>query len=183
MSWSFALALAYVALGALGLSLFISARFSISTKATIIGALSLFYIMSYIGIGEMRGWAIQKTPPNPFKLHWAVVKEPDKAQGLDGSIFILAQGLGPFGELSDAPRLYELPFSAELAQEISEATKRIEDGQPVEGNLAYKAVMPDDDDDREKRKDVGDSRAASGEQERLILEFRDLPRPELPPKR
>jgi hypothetical protein len=183
MSWSLALALAYVALGAVALSLFLSSRFSAAVKTAIIAALSLFYIVSYIGANELRGWAIQKTPPNPFKLHWAVVEEPDKVNGLDGRIFLLAQALGEYGELRAVPRLYEIPFSAALAQEIAKAKKRIEEGQTVEGNLSYKAAQPKLDDERETRRDAGDSRAADGEQERLILEFRDLPRPELPPKR
>jgi hypothetical protein len=182
MSWSLALALAYVGLGAIALCLFLSSRFSVAVKTGIIGALSLFYIISYIGANELRGWAIQKPPPNPFKLHWAVVEEPDKAQGLEGRIFLLAQALGDYGELRNAPRLYELPFSAALAQEVSEAKKRIEEGKTVEGNLSYKAVRPEEDEERETRRDAGDNRAADGEQERLILDFRDLPRPELPPK-
>jgi hypothetical protein len=182
MSWSLALALAYVGLGAVALSLFLSSRFSVAVKTSIIAALSLFYIISYIGANELRGWAIQKPPPNPFKLHWAVVEEPDKARGLEGRVFILAQALGDYGELRGAPRLYELPFSPALAQEIAEAKKQIENGQTVEGNLSYKAVKPTEDDERETRRDAGDNRAADGEQERLILEFRDLPRPDLPPK-
>lgn len=181
MSWTFAISLTYVALGALGLTLYLATPHSTNIKATIIAAISGFYILTFIGLAEIRGWAIEKTPPNPFKLHWAVVEEPNKATGTEGQIYILAQALGEYEELISAPRLYVLPFSAALAQQVEDAKKQIEEGQPIEGTFAYKAARQDKD-DRERRRDEGVEKQATGESDQLILQFRDLPRPDLPAK-
>ena len=81
---------------------------------------TLFYIFAYHGSQNMRGWAIADTPPNPFKLHWAVIEEPDKIAKTSGAICCTAQKLSDNGALLSY-RLYRLPFSPELADAVEEA--------------------------------------------------------------
>ena len=72
------LALAYAALAALLLALNLKTPYARPIKLAGIALVTLFYIFAYHGSQNMRGWAIADAPPNPFKLHWAVIEEPDK---------------------------------------------------------------------------------------------------------
>lgn len=182
MSWYLGLSIAYALLGALTLVAVLYTRLSNGIKFSLIIFVSLFYAATYLQLNNMRGWAVPERPEENFKLHWAVIEEPDKAQGRDGVIYLLGQSLGAFGVVDEPPRLYALPFDPELAQQIEEAQTEIEDGQPIEAILTLKAVTPEDDlleknDQPEGRS--GDQRDA----DRLVLNYRNIPRPDLPPKR
>jgi len=185
MSWELTLGLSYVALGAIVLTLNLTSNIRYEIKLASIVVLSSLYIVTYIAIGEMRGWAVAQEPPNPFKLHWAVIEDPSKKTDSDGAIFILGQSINAYGGLERQPRLYKLPFSPALAQEIENAKKEIEDGKPIEANIAYKAVKPEEEEleDRQQRDGATAQPDSSSEAERLILNFREIPKPDIPPKR
>ncbi len=181
------LGLAYAAIAALLLNLNLPntfpKRYSRAIKISAIIIVSLLYAGTYHGSQNLRGWAIQKAPPNPFKLHWAIVEEPDKIKRTDGAIYILGQAMRANGSPTGSPRLYELPFTPELAEEIDEALSKKEDGKPLEARLSYKAANPDSEMEEIKKRDGNKSRPDSaGDEERLKLEFRELPTPDLPPK-
>ena len=181
------LGLSYAAIAALLLNLNLPntfpKRYSRAIKISAIIVVSLLYAGTYHGSQNLRGWAIQKAPPNPFKLHWAIVEEPDKIKRTDGAIYILGQAMRANGSPTGSPRLYELPFTPELAEEIDEALSKKEDGKPLEARLSYKAANPDSEMEEIKKRDGNKSRPDSaGDEERLKLEFRELPTPDLPPK-
>ena len=176
------LGVAYALLAALLLNLNLSTSWRHEIKLAAIGLVTLLYFAAYQGTQELRGWAIAQTPPNPFKLHWAVVEEPDKAQKTDGAIYILAQPLSEHGALMARPRLYQLPFSPELAEQIDEALKEVDNGKPLEANLSYKAANPDEDKRSQKRDGQKSRPDSAGEEDRLKLNFRELASPDLPPK-
>lgn len=176
------LGISYALLAALLLSLNLTSPWRREIKTAAIVLVSLFYLGAYHGSQNLRGWATPDTPPNPFKLHYAVVEEPDKSIGTKGVIYLMAQKIDARGVPRGQPRLYRLPFSPELAEEIDEAMAQKEGGKPLEANLSYKAANAEDADDIEKR-DGQDSRPESlGEEERLQLNFRELPTVSLPPK-
>ncbi len=182
MTWYIGLSIGYALLGALLLALIIASPYAKSLKLSMIILLSLFYVATYRNFHNMRGWAVPERPEANFKLHWAVVEEPNKALGEKGAIYILGQKIGALGLLEQAPRLYEVPFDPELAQQIEEAKSEIEDGNPLEATLTIKAVdrdldKPEETDQREGQ--YGEDREAN----QLVLTFRDIPRPDLPPKR
>ncbi len=182
MSRYLALSIAYALLGALLLSLILHTRFSNNLKLGIILLVSIFYSVTYANLYDMRGWAVPQKPQAHFKLHWAIVEEPDKARGEDGAIFILGQKLSALGLLEEAPRLYKLPFDPELAQQIEEAKSEIEDGKPIEATLTIKAADPDEDE--LEKSDAPEGRSGDDrDADRLILNYRDIPRPDLPAKR
>ena len=181
------LGLSYAAIAALLLNLNLSnhlpQRYSRAIKISAIVIVSLLYAGTYHGSQNLRGWAIAKAPPNPFKLHWAIVEEPDKIKRTDGAIYILGQALARNGVPTGSPRLYQLPFTPELAEEIDEALNKKEDGKPLEARMVYKAARPDSEMDEIQKRDGNKSRPDSaGDEERLKLEFRELPTPDLPPK-
>ncbi len=176
------LGVAYAVLAALLLNLNLNSSWRQEIKLAAIGLVTLLYFAAYEGTQDLRGWAIAETPPNPFKLHWAVVEEPDKAQKTEGAIYILAQPLSELGALLASPRLYQLPFSPELAEQIDEALKEVDNGKPLEANLSYKAANPDDKEKSQKRDGQKSRPDSEGDKDRLKLEFRELPAPSLPPK-
>lgn len=184
MSWEFILGSSYVVLGALVLTLNLKSQIHYGFKLASIVFLSILYIATYIAIGEIRGWAIEKEPPSPFKLHWAIVEEPDKRNGTEGMIYILGQEINAYGTLQGQPRLYGLPFSPALAQEIENARAAIEDGKPIEANIAYKAKKVEDEDldDMQTREGAKAQPDSASEADRLTLNFREIPKPDLPAK-
>ena len=132
------LGIAYAVVAALLLNLNLASPWRREIKFAAIFLVTGLYVGTYIGAQNLRGWAIATPPENPFKLHWAVIEEPDKVNGTAGRIYILAQPMGAGGALRGSPRLHGLPFSAELADAVEEALEQVEDGKPFEARLAYK---------------------------------------------
>ena len=182
MSIPLLLGVAYAVLAALVLALNLETKYRREIKIAAIIAVSLLYVGAYHGAQNLRGWALADAPPNPFKLHWAVVEEPDKARGTDGAIYILAQKLNRRNIATGSPRLYQLPFSPELAEQVDAALRKKEDGRDLEAHLSYKAATPDDVDKLQQRDGNKARPDAAGEEERLKLDFRELNAPNLPPK-
>ncbi len=176
------LGIAYAVLAALVLNLNLNSPWRKEIKIAAIIAVSLLYVGSYYGSQNLRGWAIAQNPPNPFKLHWAIVEEPDKAAKTSGAIYILAQPLNAQRRVVGRPRLYQLPFSPELAEQVDAALAKKEDGKPLEATLSYKAATPDELDEAKKRDGKNSRPDSAGDRDRLKLDFRDLPTPNLPPK-
>ncbi len=176
------LGVSYALLAGLLLSLNMQTPFRREIKTAAIILVTLFYAGAYHGAQNLRGWATADTPPNPFKLHYAVVEEPDKAAGTKGAIYLLAQKMDARGTGLGQPRLYELPFSPELAEEIDEAMAKKETGQTLEANLSYKAANAEDAEEAQKRDGQKARPIAKGDENRLKLNFRELPVTNLPPK-
>ena len=176
------LGIAYAVVAALLLNLNLASPWRREIKIAAIFLVTALYIGAYIGAQNLRGWAIAEPPANPFKLHWAIIEEPDKANATPGRIYILAQPLSASGILQSAPRLHALPFSPEMADAVEEALEQIEGGKPFEARLAYKKAEPPDNVKIQKRDGESAGADAGGDKNSLKLEFRDLPVPSLPPK-
>ncbi len=179
------LAISYAALAALLLALNMATPWRRSIKFAAIILVSALYVGTYIAAQELRGWAVKAEPPTPFKLHWAVVEEPDKAQDEnkngEGAIYILAQKISPLGAHLGVPRLYHLPFSPTLAEQVADALRQIESGTAVQGTFTNRAIRPSQTDElREgEQRDLDNARGEDAAQ----FEFRALAKPILPPKR
>ncbi len=182
MSIPLVLGIAYAVLAALVLNLNLQTKYRREIKIAAILIVSLFYLAAYHGAQNLRGWAIAEAPPNPFKLHWAIVEEPDKAKGTKGAIYILAQKLNSRRIAVGQPRLYQLPFTPELAEQVDDALEKKEDGRDLEARLSYKAANPDEVDDIQQRDGKTANPDAGGDEERLKLNFQDLNTTSLPPK-
>lgn len=188
MSIPVLLGVAYATLAALLLMLCLATPFRRGIKVAAIIFVSGLYIATYIGLQDLRGWALAGNPPNPFKLHWAVIEEPDKSsrtRGGDrgGAIYLLAQGLSAYGALQGAPRLYVLPFSLALAEEVAQALEQLEGGAPLEGTLTYKAIKPNKDEKQNKQTNTRQDLEESAGDDAPSFTFRKLPLSPLPPKK
>ena len=171
----------YVAVAALLLNWNISVRAPLLVKMAVIALVTACYGFTYFGLREMQGWPTAAELPENFRLQWIMVKEPDKSSGTDGEIFFWIRHLDGQGQPEAEPRAYRLPFSEALAEQSQGALGKLQDGQTLNGYVSQESR------DGEASSEEGESDRA-GEKARvtddalLRIEFRDVPRPTLPPK-
>jgi hypothetical protein len=180
----------YVLIGVLLLSLNLASRWHWGIKAAAIVITSGFFGVSYLSIGELIGWPAEARMPEHFQLHWARVVEPDKLNGLPGSIYLWIEALDENNMLAGTPRAFRLPYSRDLADRIGHAKERIEQGTDQLGT-ARDLEMPKGEPDKDRRLAGAPprqgERGGTGDPTAFIqdmpsIEFEDMPPPALPPK-
>ncbi len=180
----------YVVIAVLLLSLNLASRWHWSIKAIAIATTTVFFGISYVSIVGLIGWPSEARVPEHFQLHWATVVEPDKLNGLPGSIFLWIEALDKDDMLAGTPRAFRVPYSRELADRIVHAKERIEKGTDQAGT-ARDLGVPEDAVDEDRRlagtPPRQDQPGASGDPTAFIqhmpsIEFEDMPPPALPPK-
>ncbi len=130
-------------------------------RVALLLALPLFYIGHYLGLETLPGWPVPAPPPDGFVLLGERIEQPDKASGNPGRIELWALPPG-----SERSRLYELPYSRDLHEELVKARQRSSDGHPQQGRRRQGGTVAN----RENR-DIGGT-----------WRFEDAPRKRLPPK-
>jgi len=178
------LAIAYAVMGALLLYLLVATRRSVSFKIFTVVLISGLYVGTYLGLKELQGWPVNEPLPERFRLHWAMINEPDKAQDAQGTIYLWIQTSAPNGKLIDEPRAYHLPYDQRMAEKVENALRHIDDGKTVEGQFAraQPALETQEAGQHSKLKlDLDPANAAINQQE-AGLQFAPLPRASLPPK-
>lgn len=180
----------YVVIAVLLLSLNLASRWHWSIKATAIATTTAFFGISYVSIVGLIGWPSEARIPEHFQLHWATVVEPDKLNGLPGSIFLWVEALDKDDMPAGIPRAFRVRYSRELADRIVRAKERIEKGTDQAGTARELGVPegPADEDRRlaatPPRQDQpgGTGDPAAFIQHTPAIEFDDMPLPPLPPK-
>src|SRR5437016_3860744 len=124
----FGVGASYVVIAVLLLSLNLTSRWHWGVKAAAIVVTTGFFGVSFASITGLIGWPSQARVPEHFQLHWATVVEPDKLNGLPGSIFLWIEGLDENSMPAGTPRAFRVPYSRELADRIGHAKERIEQG-------------------------------------------------------
>ncbi|MFT4631051.1 MAG: hypothetical protein ACI8PP_000816 [Candidatus Pseudothioglobus sp.] len=178
------LAIAYAVMGALLLYLLVATRRSLSFKIFTVVLISGLYVGTYMGLKELRGWPVNEALPERFRLHWAMINEPDKAQDAQGTIYLWIQTSAPNGELIDEPRAYHLPFNRKMAERVENALRQIGEGETVEGQFAraQPALQVKETDKQSKLNLELDPAKAAASRQEAGLQFAPLPRTGLPPK-
>ncbi len=182
--------LAYVAIGVLLLSLNIASRWHWGVKSAAIAVTTLFFGVSYGSIAELIGWPSEARVPEHFQLHWATVVEPDKLNGLPGSIYLWLEELDDDNIPKGTPRAFRVPYSRELADRIGHAKERIEQGKDQAGtarDLDAPKGPPDEDRRLAGAPPRQNEPGTAGDPAAFIqhmpaIEFEDMPLPVLPPK-
>jgi hypothetical protein len=178
------LAIAYAIIGALLLYLLVATRRTVSFKIFMVVLLSGLYVSTYLSLKELQGWPVTEDLPKRFRLHWAIITEPDKAQKAVGRIYLWIQPTAPSGKLVDKPRAYYLPYDAAMAEKVQNALRQIDEGQAVEGQLSRAQLASDTQANGTEIKlepDLDPFNSAFQPPE-AGLQFRALPRTSLPPK-
>jgi hypothetical protein len=181
----------YVALAVLLLSLNLTSRWHWGVKATAIAVTTVFFGVSYASIAGLIGWPSEARVPEHFQLDWATVVEPDKLNGLPGSIYLWLEALDENNVPAGTPRAFRVPYSRDLADRIGRAKERIEQGKDQAGT-AHELRMPEGPADEDRRLASAPPRqnepGSTGDPTAFIqhmpaIEFEDMPPPALPPKR
>jgi hypothetical protein len=184
-------AISYVVVAVLLLSLNLASRWHWGVKAAAIAVTTLFFGISYASIAGLVGWPSEARVPERFQLHWATVVEPDKLNGLPGSIYLWLSSLEENNVPAGTPRAFRVPYTRDLADRIGHAKQRIEQGMDQAGT-ARDLDVPEGPPDEDRRLAGAPPRqnepGSPGDPTAFIqhmpaIEFEDMPPPALPPKR
>lgn len=131
-----ALSLAYAMIGALLLAVMVYARLPWQLKAVAVVVTSGFYIMSFLGMRGLLGWASVDRLPLSFKLLQARIVEPHSLEGDPGAIYLWVEALDDGNRPSGVPRAYRIPYSDRLADKTDKAQTEIAAGHAQGGRAA-----------------------------------------------
>ena len=124
------LSVGYALIGALLLLVLVYARLPWSAKAVAVVVTSAFYVVSFVGMRGLLGWAsVDKLPPS-FKLLQARIVDPHTVEGDPGSVYLWVEALDEDNRPSGVPRAYRLPYSDKLADKTHTAENEIAAGHP-----------------------------------------------------
>ena len=85
--------------------------------------LPLFYLLQWTGLEDLRGWPSKGELPDKFQLLAADVLDPELNDGV-GKIHLWVRVKN-----GESPRVYQLPYSKSLHQQIHTARQKIADGK------------------------------------------------------
>src|SRR5262249_46350046 len=122
------LSVGYALIGALLLLVLVYARLPWQAKAFAVIVTSAFYVVSFVGMRGLLGWAsVDRLPPN-FKLLQARIIDPHTVDGDPGSVYLWVEALDEDNRPSGIPRAYRLPYSDALAEKTQHASDQIAAG-------------------------------------------------------
>lgn len=125
----------YVGVAVLLVSLHLASTLRWQIKLAAAVAVGILYLATYFGLKELPGWPSDAVPPDYFRLHWAVVVEPDKLTGAPGEILIWVQALDENDLPISSPRAHRLAYDDALAERIDAALHMVADGRQVAGAM------------------------------------------------
>ncbi len=166
---TFGITVAYVALAVLLLSLNVYSRWPAWIKLSAIVLTGALYYVTYLSLEGLSGWPVRGSLPKEFVMLSGYVKEPSKASGDKGEVYLWVLSLEK-ERVSSAPRGYHLPYSPLLHREIEEAGKRLRRGIKQLGKTETIKTQAQE----------GDQTWIDEHVERIVIY--DLPDPELPEK-
>jgi len=187
-----AIALAYVVIGVLLLTVGLTSRFAWWVKAAAIVVTSVFFVEVFFATNGLLGWPRTGPLPARFQLLWVRVVEPDSKAGDRGAIYLWIEEVDENNVPDGVPRSYRLPYSRPLADRSAKARDEIVRGRPQQG-LAEDINGEDTKEAKKEDQSKSGSRSDAGlttvdlEQFQLLqqaqrVEFAPMPVPTLPPK-
>jgi hypothetical protein len=130
------LSVGYALIGALLLLVLVYARLPWRAKAMAVIVTSVFYVVCFVGMRGLLGWAsVDRLPPS-FKLLQARIVDPHTVDGDPGSVYLWLEALDEDNRPSGVPRAYRLPYSDALAEKTQHAADQIAAGHPQGGRAA-----------------------------------------------
>jgi hypothetical protein len=130
------LSVGYALIGALLLLVLVYARLPWRAKAMAVIVTSVFYVVCFVGMRGLLGWAsVDRLPPS-FKLLQARIVDPHTVDGDPGSVYLWLEALDEDNRPSGIPRAYRLPYSDALAEKTQHAADQIAAGHPQGGRAA-----------------------------------------------
>ena len=112
--------------------------------ATILLTLYLCLSVNF-SLDNLMGWPSSQQPPKEIRVHWVIIKEPNKKTGDKGDVYVWVTDMNPkekddgsffisfANENMRKPRSYRLEYSKELHEDGQKALEMIMGGQAVMG--------------------------------------------------
>lgn len=172
--------------GGLSLWLLTESHLKWYIKAACISTFCIFTIIFWSTVSSFLGWpANDEDIPDVVKMHWVVIKEPDKLTGSPGGIYVMIESakkeepgiLSFFGYTSKLkePRLFGLPYSRELHEQLQQRViPKLKQGQPVYGSLKKKDGQNGKGKGKNKGKGDSKSKGSGSESQSQDWEFHEL---------
>lgn len=135
---------AYALVAALVAYLLVLTRLHWVLKAAATLATVALIVMTFFGIGELRGLPSDGPLPTSFRMLWAQVIEPNPLLGERGHVFFWLQTLDSNNFPVGQPRAYQLAYSDELKLKVGEAMNKIKQGDEIQGKIDAKKALPED---------------------------------------
>ena len=130
------LSVGYALIGALLLLVLVYARLPWQAKAAAVIVTSTFYVVSFVGMRGLLGWAsVDRLPPS-FKVLQTRIVDPHTVDGDPGSVYLWVEALDEDNRPSGTPRAYRLPYTDALAEKAQHASDQIAAGHPQGGRTA-----------------------------------------------
>jgi len=130
------LSVGYALIGALLLLVLVYARLPWQAKATAVVVISAFYVVCFVGMRGLLGWAsVDRLPPS-FKLLQARIVDPHTVDGDPGSVYLWVEALDEDNRPNGVPRAFRLPYNDALAEKTQHAADQIAAGRPQGGRAA-----------------------------------------------
>jgi len=174
------LTVAYALVAALVLNIWIVSRWHSGLKILLVLLISVFYIVTYIGIRDLRGWPTDQPPPPTFRLLSANIVEPDKRNNKEGHIYLWLQPLDDKQTLLFEPRAHRLPYSIKMAERVQKAMEKTERGATVNGE--NKALPEQTEQQQQANSEDLDRGLKRINEEEIGLEFSEQSAAALPAK-
>jgi len=125
---------------------------------------------------DVRGWPTDDELPNKFRVHWLVIKEPNKADHNEkGGIYLWVTDLAGDGK---QPRAYRSEYSREKHEDAQKALKMIMEGKSVMGRRGGKG----DGKGKGKGEGQGNGNGGGSLSNSPEIIFHELPPSKLPEK-
>ena len=169
----------YVLLAVLLLSLNIRSSWSWVIKLIAIIITTLGYAGTFYSLDHLRGYPVSEALPDRFEMEWALVDEPDKVSGEEGSIYLWIRELDDLKQPIGLPRAYRQSFDEALAERTEEARGMIQDG---ERGVGYVEIIEIEDDSDTVGEGETGLRASNDSERRDFINFRSVGRVDLPAK-
>tara|TARA_B110000438_G_C15797474_1_gene643530 strand:+ start:937 stop:1560 length:624 start_codon:yes stop_codon:yes gene_type:complete len=113
----------------------------------------LFYIFNYFAIIEIYGWPSTSKLPEKFKIHYTYIKEQDKFLNEPGFILMWLETLDEFNIPEGMPRVYKLPYSRALENELEIVKDKIEMGVEQAGTSEQIEQFSKKKDEKDNKKE------------------------------
>lgn len=176
------LGLSYALVAALLLTICISLPGRRLLKIGLIGLVSLFYAITWLGHQGMLGWPTDEDMPEAFRVLWITIDEPDKTTKEPGGIYFWVRALDEAGIPQGIPRAHYVPFTDQAAEEAQAALGKMEKGDVMNGTQSRNAVQERGDAPERKNDYRGNDQMSGDDGFRPTFELIEVAPPTLPPK-
>lgn len=140
MTWAIlGLSAGFILVLAFLLYLLFKTQLSVAFKFLALTLASAFFIIQYKSLHQFMGWPTTAQLPDEFVLIATNVREPNKQTG---DLGIMYWWVRESSDLTQAPRVYELPYKAEMQQKTEDVIKQQKEGAQFIGKKPSNSSSP-----------------------------------------